>query len=283
MDRTPAPEPYPPVAPAPPASSSSGGGGGKGIVVAYAIGGIMVALAGVLPRAQLLLGSDVVAETKSGLQSGLSIGLVLIGVLMIVRIFTVASRVQRGGVVVLFIGPLIALFLVVQDMVRVKNVLTDWMLSTGAAQVSSQFDIPIDQVKARINQLISTGDLHVSYKIGIWLGLAGSLLALGAAVAAMFTRRPQQVSVGPGWSQPVAAGPGAHGIPLAPGATAPGAPPAPATPPPTDWTAPTSDWTAPPTSPPPAAQPAQPAAPPAPPAEPEEPESFPPPPPPPPS
>ena len=132
MDRTPAPEPYPPVSPTPAAPSSGGGGGGKGIVVAYAIGGVMVALAGVLPRAQLLLGSDVVAETKSGLQSGLSIGLVLIGVLMIVRIFTVARRIERGGAVVLFIGPLIALFLVVQDIVRVKNVLTDWMLSTGA-------------------------------------------------------------------------------------------------------------------------------------------------------
>jgi len=291
MDRVPSSEPYP--SPPQPVASSSGGGSGRGIVVAYFLGGILVILAGVLPRAQLLLGSDVVAETKSGLGSGLSIGLVLIGVLMIVRIFTVAGRVQRGGAVVLFIGPLIALFLVVQDMFRVKNVLTDWMLSTGAAQVSSQFNIPIDQVTARINQLIASGDLHVTYKIGIWLGLAGSLLALGAALAAVFMRRqPAAAPVGTGWAPPVATPAGPMATPPAPGS--PGAPAAPAA---TDWTAPPSDWTAPPPSAtppaaapsaPPTAQPApapaaEPAPPPPPATAPEEPESFPPPPPPPPS
>jgi len=270
MDRTPAPDPYPPAQPQPVAASTASSGQGPALML-FGIGGLMVAIGGLLPRAELAIGPIGVVQTK-----GIAIGLVLIGCLMVFRAFQVFSRGGgSGGAPVLFVGSLIALGIVVYDIATSKSDLSHWATTTGAQQLATQFHVPVSEVSSRIQTLLDSGQTHVNYKAGLWVALAGSVLALAGAVWAWATgRKSQAVPAGPAWVQPTAAGPGV--------------PPAPAAPPPADWTAPPSGWTAPaatapgtasPVTPPPAA-PTQPTSPPAPP---QEPEQLPPPPPPPPS
>lgn len=279
MDRTPAPDPYPSAQP-PPTTTSAASGGHNPALIVFGIGGLLVAIGGLLPRAELAIGPIGVVQTK-----GIAIGLVLIGALMVFRAFQVYSRGGgRGGAPILFVGSLIALGLVIYDMATAKSDLSHWATTTGAQQLATQFHVPVSEVSSRIQTLLSSSQTHVTYKTGLWLALIGSVLALAAAVWAWATGRGSEtVPAGPGWVQSAPAGPG---VPPA----GPGVPPAPGAAPPTDWTAPPSGWTAPtatapgaesPTSPPPPAPPAQPTTPP--PAPPQEPEELPPPPPPPPS
>jgi hypothetical protein len=270
MDRTPASEPYPPVPPVPQPAATRSRGPSAALIV-FGIGGALVAIGGLIPRAEMTIG-PLVVQTK-----GIALGLLLIGCLMVFRAFQVAARGGgRGGAAILFVGPVVALGLVIFEMATVKNDLTHWATTTGANQIATQYNVSATTVAARIQGFIDAGQSHVTYKAGLWLALIGGLISLGAAFAARFTGGgggEAQVATGPGWVAP--------GAPIpapAPRARDAGLP--------ADWTAPPSGWTDPasstPAAPPSAPPPAQPATPPPQAAPPEEPESFPPPPPPPP-
>jgi len=273
MDRVPAPEPYPVAQPTPTSSATSGH---NPALILFGIGGLMVAIGGFLPRAELSVGPIGVVQTK-----GVAIGLVLIGALMVFRAFQVYSRSSgSGGAAILFVGPAVAFGLLIYEFATAKSDLSNWATTTGAQQLATQFHVPVSEVSSRIQALLSSGQTHVTYKAGLYVALIGAVLSLVAAIWAWMTGRgAQQVPAGPGWATPAPASPG---VPLAPNSPAPGAP---AAPPPSDWTAPPAGWTAPSTSTPspptstPSPPTAQPATPPPPAQPPEEPESFPPPPP----
>ena len=256
MDRTPSSEPYPPP-PEPPAPARTN----AGLVALIAIGGALMAIGAFLPRAKLTIG-PLYVKTE-----GVAWLLAVIGIVILV--LAVVLRTRTGAVILLVISGL-ALLLTIAAMSGVKSDLEHWAVTTGASQVAAQFGLSQSTVASRIQSLIDSGQSHLTYQVGLYMALVGSVLALVASVLALFsTRKPKAVPIGP----PLVAS--ASSVPSP---AAPGGPPAPAAAP-TDWTAPPAG------TPPPTAPPAQPAAPP--PAQPatpeEEPESLPPPPPPPPS
>ena len=171
------------------------------------VGGALLAIGSFLPWAEVSgSGASVTAKGLDGSDGFITLAA---GLVAVVTGLVMLRATRRAVAVVAVVAGLIGGVLGVYDAVTAK----DSVLDAAAEELAPTFGVSVDEVRAALDQAIDAGQLGVSISIGLYVVMAGGLVAIAGGVLGL--REP--------------AGEGAESMPAAD--TAPPSPPAPIVPP----------------------------------------------------
>jgi hypothetical protein len=186
------------------------------------VGGALLAVGSFLPWAEVSgSGASVTAKGLDGSDGYIT----LVASLVAVVVGLVMLRGTRRAVAVLAIlAGLIGGGLAVYDAVTAK----DSVLDAAAEDLAPSFGVSADQVRAALDQAIDAGQLSVSVSVGLYVVMAGGLVAIVGGVLALRQTASEPAPETQPTSQPASdAPPMPPSTQAAPEAGEPSAPPPP--------------------------------------------------------
>ena len=205
-----------------------------GVMLAL-VGGLLAAVGSPLPwlKASVnaaALGGGLQSKTANGFDGDGWITLVAgLIVLVVAGVMWMRKSSGKGLSALVALGGLVAGGTGLGDMLTAKSTIID----EAASQVTAGSGVSVEQVKALLNQAFDQGIIKISPEIGIFVVIAGGVLALvGGLLLVASKAEPAAAAVAgevAGWSSSAAPEPLAPSMPAAP---APPAAPEPPTDPP---------------------------------------------------
>jgi hypothetical protein len=156
------------------------------------VGGALLAVGSFLPWAEVS-GSDA-SVTAKGLDGSDGYITLAAGLVAVVTGLLVVRGTRRAVAVVAVLVGLIGGGLALYDALTVK----DSVLDAAAEEVAPSFGVSADQVRAVLDQAIDAGQLGVSIGIGLYVALAGGLIAIVGGVLGLRQSAAQSATVTPG-------------------------------------------------------------------------------------
>ena len=200
-----------------------------GAILAIA-GGALLAIGSFLAWAEVSGGgTSVTAKGTDGSDGYITIGAGIVAVLVGILLL---RRAQRALAILAILAGLVGGGVAVYDALTAK----DSVLDAAAEELAPTVGATPEQVRVLLDQAIDSGEISISLSIGIYVVIAGGVLALvGGVLSLRGAPKEERAEPGSGWSAP-APSVADEPPPAAPAATPvsetpPSAPPAPAPPP----------------------------------------------------
>jgi len=140
------------------------------------VGGVLLAVASFLPWAKVSgSGASVTAKGLDGSDGYITLAAGLIAVVAGLVLLRATRRVLAVvAVLVGLVGGGIALY----DALTAK----DSVLDAAAEELAPSFGVSADQVRAALDQAVDSGTLGVSIGVGLYIAIAGGLVAIAGGV-----------------------------------------------------------------------------------------------------
>jgi hypothetical protein len=158
-------------------------------------GGVLIGIGVLLPWGRAVVGPF--HQDVAGIKGweGQVTGILAIG--MVVRGIAAWNSNKRGersrlaGAAV--VTGLIAAGIAVYDLLTARNQVLDHLVGDGASTIARQVGVPVDVVIQRIKAMVESGFIRLDFEIGIYLVVAGGVVAVVGSVLAL-VRQPRAES-----------------------------------------------------------------------------------------
>ena len=206
-----------------------------GAILAIA-GGALLAIGSFLAWAEVSGGgTSVTAKGIDGSDGYITIGAGIVAVLVGILLLRRAQRALAILAILAILAGLVGGGVAVYDALTAK----DSVLDAAAEELAPTVGATPEQVRVLLDQAIDSGEISISLSIGIYVVIAGGVLALvGGVLSLRGAPKEERAEAGSGWSAPAPsvtdeppAAPAASPVFEAPPSAPPSAPPAPAPPP----------------------------------------------------
>jgi hypothetical protein len=171
-------------------------------------------------------GTSVTAKGIDGSDGYITLGAGIVAVLVGMLLL---RQAKRALAVLAIVAGLVGTGVAVYDALTAK----DSVLDSAAEELAPTVGASPEQVRVLLDDAIDAGQISISLSVGIYVVIAGGLLALVGGILSMRGSQEQLEEVATGWAPPTSdtAPPAAPSAPPASEASSPAAPPAPAPPP----------------------------------------------------